>query len=74
MTEDDFLCALPLADRLKIAAVDLAVTGAPRALVAAVWEAGEKLDARPPQARRRRPPVTALPARSETLAASRAAG
>lgn len=32
MTEDDFLRALPLADRLKIGAVDLAFTGAPRAL------------------------------------------
>jgi len=29
MTEDDRLLALPLADRLRIAAVDLAVTGAP---------------------------------------------
>jgi len=37
MTEDDFLRALPLADRLRIAAVDLAVTGAPQALVEAVW-------------------------------------
>ena len=31
--------ALPLADRLRIAAVDLAVTGAPRALVEAVCQA-----------------------------------
>ena len=42
MTEDELLRALPLADRLKIAAMDLAVTGAPRALVAAVWEASEE--------------------------------
>jgi hypothetical protein len=39
MPEDALLCALPLADRLRIAAVDLAVTGAPRALVEAVWAA-----------------------------------
>jgi hypothetical protein len=38
------LRALPLADRLRIAAVDLAVTGAPRALVEAVRLAsGERL-------------------------------
>jgi hypothetical protein len=43
MTEDDFLRAMPLADRLRIAAVDLALTGAPRALVAAVWRASEEL-------------------------------
>jgi len=36
MTEDDFLRSLPLADRLRIAAVDLALAGAPPALVAAV--------------------------------------
>jgi hypothetical protein len=36
MPEDEQLRALPLADRLRIAAVDLAVTGAPRALVEAV--------------------------------------
>jgi hypothetical protein len=42
MTEDDFLRALPLADRLRVAAVDLALTGAPRALVAAVWWASEE--------------------------------
>jgi hypothetical protein len=41
MTKDDFLRTLPLADRLRIAAVDLAVTGAPLALVTAVWEASE---------------------------------
>ena len=46
MTEDQRLCALPLADRLRIAAVDLAITGAPRALVAAVWLAIEQLDLR----------------------------
>jgi hypothetical protein len=34
--ENDLLRALPLEDRLRIAAVDLAVTGAPRALVEAV--------------------------------------
>jgi hypothetical protein len=32
MTQDDFLRALQLADRLRIAAVDFAVTGAPRAM------------------------------------------
>jgi hypothetical protein len=42
MTEDDFLRALPLADRLRIAAVDLAVTGAPVALVQRVWAAGSR--------------------------------
>jgi len=36
LTEDDFLRSLPLADRLRIAAVDLAVTGAPPALGVAV--------------------------------------
>jgi hypothetical protein len=36
MTEDERLRALPLADRLRIPAVDLAITGAPRALVEAV--------------------------------------
>ena len=42
MTEkNDLLRALPLADRLRIAAVDLAVTGAPRALVAARWRAAD---------------------------------
>lgn len=41
-TEDDFLRALPLADRLRIAAVDLAFTGAPRVLVEAVWRASEE--------------------------------
>jgi hypothetical protein len=45
MNEDDFLRTLPLADRLKIAAVDLAVTGAPQALVEAVWRASEKVKA-----------------------------
>jgi hypothetical protein len=43
MTEDDFLRALSLEDRLRIAAVDLAVTGAPREMVAAVWEAARKI-------------------------------
>jgi hypothetical protein len=33
VTEDDFLRTLSLAGRLRIAAVDLAATGAPRALV-----------------------------------------
>jgi hypothetical protein len=41
--ENDLLRALPLGDRLRIAAVDLAVTGAPRALVGAVWEVLERL-------------------------------
>jgi hypothetical protein len=36
MTEDERLRALQLAARLRIAAVDLAITGAPRALVEAV--------------------------------------
>ena len=44
MPEDEQLRALPLADRLRIAAVDLAVTGAPRALVEAVCEASEFLE------------------------------
>lgn len=46
MTEDEVLGAKPLADRLRIAAVDLAVTGAPRALFEAVWIAIEKLTSR----------------------------
>jgi len=37
MHEDELLRALPLPDRFRIAAVDLAVTGAPRPLVEAVW-------------------------------------
>lgn len=37
MIEDELLRRPPLADRLRITAVDLAVTGAPRALVEAVW-------------------------------------
>jgi hypothetical protein len=45
MTEDDLLRALPLADRLRVAAVDLAVTRAPAALVEAVWRASEELAA-----------------------------
>jgi hypothetical protein len=44
MTENELLRALPLEDRLRIAAVDLAITGAPRVLVVAVWEASEELD------------------------------
>jgi hypothetical protein len=44
MNEDDFLRALPLADRCRIAAVDLAVTGAPQALVEAVWEASGEIE------------------------------
>jgi hypothetical protein len=40
--EDERLRALSLADRLRIAAVDLAATGAPRALVEAVWLASEE--------------------------------
>jgi hypothetical protein len=39
--ENDLLRALPLEDRLKIAAVDLAITGAPRALVEAAWLAAD---------------------------------
>jgi len=35
--EDELLRALPLEDQLQIAAVDLAVTGASRALVEAIW-------------------------------------
>jgi hypothetical protein len=45
MTEDALLRTLPLADRLRIAAVDLAITGAPRALVEAVWLAVDLLRA-----------------------------
>jgi hypothetical protein len=37
VTEDDFLRALPLADRLRIVAVDLAVTRAPPVLVESMW-------------------------------------
>jgi hypothetical protein len=44
MTEDERLRSFSLADRLRIAAVDLAITGAPRALVAAVWEASRRID------------------------------
>jgi hypothetical protein len=44
MTEDDLLRALALADRLRIAAVDLAFTGAPQALVEAVWRAIVELE------------------------------
>lgn len=36
MTEDEWLRTLSLADRLRIAAVDLALMGAGRALAAAV--------------------------------------
>jgi len=39
--ENDLLRALPLEDRLGIAAVDLVLTGAPKTLVGAVWEAAE---------------------------------
>jgi hypothetical protein len=46
MTEDELVRALPLADRLRVAAVDLAVTGAPKALVAAVWEIVEAITRR----------------------------
>ena len=44
MTENDLLAALPLADRLRIAAVDLALTGAPRALAVACWQAADALE------------------------------
>jgi hypothetical protein len=37
--EDALLGQLPLSDRLRVAAVDLIVRGAPSALVASVWEA-----------------------------------
>jgi len=51
MTDDELLRALPLADRFRIAAVDLAMTGAPRALVEAVWLAVEgRLPVVPPGA------------------------
>ena len=43
MTEDVRIWALPLADRLRIAAVDLTVTRAPRAPVSAVWLAERRL-------------------------------
>jgi len=44
MTENDLLAALPLADRLRIAAVDLALTGAPQALAVACWRAANALE------------------------------
>ena len=44
MTQNDLLAALPLADRLRAAAVDLALTGAPRALVVACCLAAEALE------------------------------
>jgi hypothetical protein len=44
MTEAERLRALPLCDRLRIAAVDLAVTGVPRALVEVVWLAITELE------------------------------
>ncbi|MGE5231343.1 MAG: hypothetical protein ACM3NS_06340 [Deltaproteobacteria bacterium] len=44
MTENDRLRALPLEDRLRIAAVNLALTGAPRALVVVCWRAAELLE------------------------------
>jgi hypothetical protein len=43
MTENERLSRLSLADRLLIAAVDLAITRAPRALVSAVWETAERI-------------------------------
>ncbi len=46
MTEEELLERLSLADRLWIAAVDLAMTGAPRALVAAAWLVIEKIERR----------------------------
>ena len=66
--ENDLLGALPLADRLRIAAVDLHVTGAPRALVEALCLAVGELaggsinrrvvsGARLPSRHRLRPPV-----------------
>jgi hypothetical protein len=47
MHQDALLSALPLADRLRIVAVDLALTGAPPALVEAAWLGIGKLEARP---------------------------
>lgn len=44
--ENDLLAALPLEDRLRLAAVDLALTGAPRALAAACWRAAEVVESR----------------------------
>jgi hypothetical protein len=43
MTKDERLSRLSLTDRLRIAAVDLAITRAPTALVSAVWEAAERI-------------------------------
>jgi hypothetical protein len=50
MKENHWLRALPLEDRLRIAAVGLALTSAARALVAAVWLAAEQLTKRAPSA------------------------
>jgi hypothetical protein len=41
--ENDLLRAMTLEDRLRIAAVDLALTGAPRALAVACWGAADAL-------------------------------
>jgi len=43
MTEGERLSRLSLADRLRVAAVDLAIARALRALVSAVWEAAERV-------------------------------
>lgn len=44
MTEDELLATLPLADRLRVGAVDLVLTGAPRALAGACWRAADALE------------------------------
>ena len=44
MTEGELLGALPLANRLRIAAVDLALTGAPALLIVACWRAAVALE------------------------------
>jgi len=48
MTEDELLGVLPLADRLRVAAVDLAQTGAPRALAVAYWRAADTMNQQQP--------------------------
>ena len=44
MTENDRLAPLPLANRLRVAAADLAVTGAPAPLIVACWRSAEALE------------------------------
>ena len=43
----DLLGALPLEEELRIAAVDLALMGAPRALAVACWRAADALEREP---------------------------